>query len=124
MIPPKYLEEGGAVLEHFKTSIQQGYSQYREAIDLEIELFKRTHDGLAPKGMAFKRILEAASSLLHHTVETSWIWTTNPGAIAKLMLERDSDLADREFQRFASVWKKLVVSDAPNLFPQPWMQPG
>lgn len=128
IIPPKYLEEvgdpvgQGTLLEDFKRSCHENYANYRSMIDLEINRHMNAHGGERPKGLAYKRILEAASAILSHTVETSFIWTTNPIAIAKLMQERHHELADKEFYRFAGVWKRLALSLDPNLYPQLWMQ--
>ncbi len=69
-------------------------------------------------------MLEAASGELIHSVETSFVWTTNPGALAKLFLERDNEAADLEFQRLARKWKRLCMQHWSNAFPQSWMREG
>lgn len=74
--------------------------------------------GEPPKGLARKRILEAASQRLMHAVETSFVWTTNPMALTKLLVERDNPAADLEFQRFARLLKYVSVRRWPNLFPR------
>lgn len=129
VIPPKYLaaerEEGdGSPLaaDRFMTECRSNYVAYLAAVMSDIEFFKHSHGGEKPKGIDYKRILEAASSLLMHSVETSFFWTTNPMALAKLFRERDHDAADAEFRRFAKVWKALCVATWPNLFPQSWMR--
>lgn len=74
------------------------------------------------KTMARKRVLESASAILKHSVETSFVWTTNPIALAKMFRERDNAAADLEYLRFARVWKRACIAMWPNLFPQPWMK--
>jgi thymidylate synthase ThyX len=67
VIPPKYLAEVSGSEEHldaFKASCQESYQSYREMIEDEIACYTKDHGGAPPKGMDFKRILEAASSLL------------------------------------------------------------
>lgn len=119
--PPRYL--GNPVKEaFFKTSMQVAYDAYLEAVDSDVRQHERDN-GSPPTGMDRKRIYEAASSFLPHQAETSFIWTTNPAAIAKLVRERDNPAADLEIQRFARKLKRVVVDHAPNLFPQPWMRP-
>ena len=63
-------------------------------------------NGAVAGGMDRKRIFEAASSYLSHSAETSFIWTTNPIALAKLFKERDHEAAALEFRRLAVVWKR------------------
>jgi len=122
--PPRYLQEG---LEpdrlRFQDECAANFRQYRKQIQLDIERHTERH-GAAPKGMDYKRILEAASGLLIHSVETSFIWTTNPGALTKLFKERDNEAADLEFQRFARKWKRRCMQHWPNAFPQPHMREG
>jgi len=120
IIPPKYLD-ASADREQFQNNCHYNYACYRAMVDRQIADYTALY-GARPKGMDYKRILEAASALLMHTVETSWIWTTNPMAIAKMARERDHDGADAEFRRFMRVWKAVAVGHARNLFPQPWMQ--
>lgn len=120
IVPPRYLEDAGA-RQQFERACHENYSAYRRMVAEEIRLHGARH-GAPPKGMDYKRILEAASALLMHSVETSFVWTTNPMALAKLFRERDHDAADLEFRRFAKAWKALCLSRWPNLFPQPWMK--
>jgi len=122
--PPRYLQEGLEPARlRFQDECAANFRQYRKQIQLDIERHtERT--GAAPKGMDYKRILEAASGLLIHSVETSFIWTTNPGALVKLFKERDNEAADLEFQRLARKWKRLCMQHWPNAFPQPWMREG
>lgn len=120
--PPRYLKpENAGALEHFERSAHDNYANYLVAV--RSALFDHEVRAGAPaKGMDYKRILEAASGSLMHSVETSFIWTTNPMALAKMFRERDHDAADLEYRRFARVWKKLCIEQWPNLFPQPWMR--
>jgi thymidylate synthase ThyX len=107
--------------DRFAASMQRAYDDYLLAVATEVQLFERDR-GEPPKAMDRKRIYEAASSFLPHQAETSFIWTTNPAAIAKLCRERDNEAADLEIQRFARKLKRVSVERWPNLFPQPWMK--
>jgi thymidylate synthase ThyX len=98
--------------------MQSAYDAYLAVVEEEC---KMRINGEPPKGIDKKRIYEAASSFLPHQAETSFIWTTNPAAIAKFCRERDNEAADLEIQRFAKKWKRVCVERWPNLFPQPWM---
>jgi thymidylate synthase (FAD) len=120
IVHPRHLASS-ALREQFEREAHSNYTAYRELIAFELESYQAAH-GEKPKGIEYKRILEAASSVLLHSVETSFIWTTNAGALAKLFRERDHDGADLEFRRFAKVWKALCLERWPNLFPQPWMR--
>lgn len=106
---------------HFEHSMQTSYNNYLSAVWQECEEWEKVHKK-PPTSIDKKRIYEAASSFLPHQAETSFIWTTNPMAIAKFIHERDDDAADLEIRRFARRWKRICVSRWPNLFPQPWMQ--
>jgi thymidylate synthase (FAD) len=105
----------------FRYAMKQAYEHYLSMVEYEIELFEEKH-GESPKAMDRKRIYEAASSLLPHQSETSFIWTTNPAAIAKLVKERAGEAADLEMQRFAKKLRRICVERWPNLFPQPCMR--
>lgn len=120
--PPRYLDSPVARAV-FESACDKNFLEYRSTIRTEIEDYAAKH-GERPKGIEYKRILEAASGMLIHSVETSFIWTTNPGALAKLFLERDNEAADLEFQRFARKWKRLCMQHWPNVFPQVWMKEG
>jgi thymidylate synthase (FAD) len=123
--PPRYLSElpTDAEMElHFTKSMQQAYDNYLIAVEKDCAEFAREHGGEQPKGIDKKRIYEAASSFLPHQAETSFVWTTNPAAIAKLCRERDNEAADLEIQRFARKLKRVSVERWPNLFPQSWMK--
>jgi thymidylate synthase (FAD) len=121
--PPKYLGEDPSMKEHFEHSMQKAYSNYLIAVDKECKVWEEKH-GKPPTSLDKKRIYEAASSFLPHQAETSFIWTTNPSAIAKLCRERDNIHADLEIQRFARKLKQVSVARYPNLFTQPWMKEG
>lgn len=125
IMPPRYLALEGQVAVHmqdrFKHAMQTAYDLYSGAVEEEVKQFEN-NNGKPPTSIDKKRIYEAASSFLPHQAETSFIWTTNPMAIAKLCRERDHEAADLEIQRFARKLKTVAVRHAPNLFPQPWMQ--
>ncbi len=123
VVHPRYLGDPEQ-RETFEQDCHLNYTRYRGAILREILKYQATHGGVSPKGIDYKRILEAASSRLVHSVETSFVWTTNPAALAKLLKERDNEAADLEFQRLARKWKRVVMAHAQNLFPQPWMREG
>lgn len=131
IVHPRLLIKGGDEAEenhrqdmrsHFRNAMLDNRREYLTYIENEFEYFKQNHDGSEPKGMDRKRIYECASSFLSHSAETSFIWTTNPIALAKLIRERQHEASDLEFQRLALVWKKVALERWPNLFPQPWMQ--
>lgn len=107
--------------ERFLSMALKNRAAYCAYIEEEYAQYAQEHHSM-PRGMDKKRILESASAFLSHSVETSFIWTTNPIALAKLFKERDNDAADMEFQRFAVKWKAIAKQRWPNLFPQPWMQ--
>ncbi len=106
-------------LQLFHERCQRNYDDYLAFI--ERQMARGAPEGTS-RTMARKRVLEAASNDLKHSIETSFVWTTNPIALAKMFRERHNDAADLEYFRFARVWKKLCVSMWPNLFPQPWMK--
>ena len=122
--PPRYLQPGqDAARQLFESQCRQNFLHYRTIIAGQISEYERVH-GARPKGIDYKRMLEAGSGSLIHSVETSFIWTTNPAALAKLLRERDNEAADLEFQRAARKWKRVVMAHCPNAFPQPWMREG
>jgi thymidylate synthase (FAD) len=106
---------------HFERSMQAAYDSYLEAVEAECNAYAKLH-GKPPSSIDKKRIYEAASSFLPHQAETSFIWTTNPAAIAKLVRERDNPAADLEIQRFAAKLKTISVEAYSSIFPQPWMR--
>lgn len=123
--PPRYLKPGEETERAaFERTCQKNFDDYRSIIEMDKNVHRHANGGADPKGMDYKRILEAASGLLIHSVETSFIWTTNPGALAKLFKERDNEAADLEFQRLARKWKRLCMQHWPNAFPQPHMREG
>lgn len=108
-------------LSRWGVDIQQAHDNYTAYIDRRFAFFEAAH-GKSPTGMDRKRVYESAIGRLPWEFETSWIWTTNPVAIAKFVQERQDISADREMQRFAKKWKRVCVERWPNLFPQPWMK--
>lgn len=122
--PPKYLQSGNeAARELFERQCHQNFQDYRSIINDQIQRYTEAH-GKRPTGIDYKRILESGSGTLIHSVETSFVWTTNPAAGAKLFRERDNEAADLEFQRLARAWKRVCMNLWPNAFPQPWMRVG
>lgn len=101
--------------EQFLVNMNEAYAKYVGYIDREVDEFKRS-TGLEPKGMDRKRIYEAAAQLLPGAACTSFTWTTNPMALAKLFTERCDYAADLEIQRFACKLRNLSYGRWPNLF--------
>jgi thymidylate synthase (FAD) len=129
----RYVEHAGCYIAHpgilndrddelgfFASEMGRNYNAYRGYIDRRVEAFTRAN-GEPPKGMDRKRIFESASPYLSHACETSFVWTTNPIALAKMFRERDHEAADLEYLRLARKWKKVALAQWPNLFPQSWM---
>ncbi len=110
------------LVELFRYDMQQGYDAYVNYVDAQMIDYEDIHKK-KPTGLDRKRIFEDAAGLLPAQAETSWIWTTNPMALAKLVRERSDEAADLEFQRLARTLKKVAVEQAPGAYPQPWMAP-
>lgn len=108
-------------VDDFTKKMQRAYDGYCEYVEEQVRQFEHEH-GKPPTSLDRKRIYEDASSELPHQAETSFIWTTNPMAIAKFVRERADNSADLEIQRFARKYASVVVNKFPNLFPQPWMK--
>ena len=129
----RYVEHSGCYIAHpaildndeemalFAGAMGRNYTEYRDYIERCTWAHERK-TGEHPKGMDRKRIFESASPYLSHACETSFVWTSNPIALAKMFKERDNEAADLEYLRFARKWKRLCVARWPGLFPQPWMQ--
>lgn len=128
----RYVEHAGRYIAHplilgnenevklFHEACKTNYERYLDYISRQSsEHYAST--GEPPRGMVRKRIYESASPLLMHSCETSFIWTSNPIALAKMIQERDHDAADLEIRRFAKKLKKICRKHWPNLFCQPWM---
>lgn len=109
------------LVDQFRAQVQDAYDGYCDYIDQESERYFDTY-GEMPKQLERKRIFEDAAGQLPGQAETSLIWTTNPGAISKLVRERAHESADLEFMRFARDLRTLCQRRWPNLFPQPWMR--
>lgn len=129
----RYVEHSGYYIAHpaildnadeldcFKSAMGRNYTEYSDYIQRRVTVFNLRHNEL-PKGMDRKRIFESASPYLSHACETSFIWTTNPIALAKMFKERDNEAADLEYLRLARKWKRVALERWPNLFPQTWMR--
>ena len=102
--------------ETVRLESQDNYNRYCGYIDSEIASFKLSH-GHEPKGMDRKRIYESAAGRLSMSCGTSFLWTTNPMAMAKFFAERCDEAADLEMSRFATAWKKFSLARWPGLFP-------
>jgi thymidylate synthase ThyX len=113
--------ESARELDEFEIAMKDNYEAYRDYIIRRSSEFELVN-GAPPKGMDRKHIFESASPYLSHACETSFIWTTNPIALAKMFKERDNEAADLEYLRLARKWKKVCLEHWPNLFPQPWMK--
>lgn len=116
-IAPPLIVKNESKVSKFGDAVQRSYDEYQEFIATECSDYEKEH-GSQPKGIDRKRIYEAASHFLHHSCETSFIWTTNPVALAKIFRERGAPEADAEFKRLVNnVWKPLCLERWPNLFP-------
>lgn len=104
-------------IEAFQRTCQHNYDEYLGYIARQTDVLAIA-SRCPPTTMDRKRIREAASQRLMHAVETSFVWTTNPMALTKLLVERDNPAADLEFQRFARLLKYVSVRRWPNLFPR------
>jgi thymidylate synthase (FAD) len=100
----------------FLMNMNNSYAVYRAYLGDSVEQYKKAHDGKEPKGMDRKRIYEAAAQLLPGAACTSFTWTTNPMALAKLFTERCDYAADLEIQRFANKLRAICYERWPNLF--------
>jgi thymidylate synthase (FAD) len=109
-------------LDTFRIEMENNYVAYSEYIERQMGRVQANSVGPKMTTLARKRIFESASAYLSHSCETSWIWTTNPMALAKLFRERGSEGADLEFRRLAKTWARVCVARWPNLFPQPWVR--
>lgn len=118
--PPRRIAE--CTVPGFRTAMQAAYDSYCRYINTEVVVWMKDHDGQAPKGMDRKRIYEDAASELPGAAETSFVWTSNPMALAKMIRERSHATADLEFQRLAREIRAVCMHLWPNCFPQPWMQ--
>jgi len=131
----RYVEHSGCYIAHpailddpeelalFASAMGRNYTEYRDYIERRTTAYQRDHIGAKPIGMEKKRIFESASPYLSHACETSFVWTSNPIALAKMFRERDHEAADLEYLRLARKWKRLCAQRWPGLFPQPWMRP-
>lgn len=130
----RYVEHAGNYIAHpgildnpeelgfFRSAMARNYSEYRDYIMRRLDAHRRDNAGESASGISRKRIFESASSYLSHSCETSFIWTSNPVALAKMFQERDHEAADLEYLRLARKWKRVSLALSPNLFPQPWMK--
>lgn len=123
-IAPPYILDKPEELQRFTDTMQRAYDGYISYIEREfsrIEL-EGGHKPDWSKTEMRKRVYESASAQLPHTAETSWLWTSNPIAMAKLDQERDHPAADLEYRRLARALKQVNLQMWRNCFPQPWMK--
>lgn len=99
----------------YEIEMQSAYAAYRAYLDRAEAAYLVQH-GHEPKGMARKRIYEAAAMRLPASACTSFFWTTNPEALEKLFRERCDFAADLEIQRFATMLRETCHAAWPNLF--------
>jgi len=99
----------------FADGMQISYDHYLQYIEQEFAAHLEEY-GKEAKGMARKRIYEAAAQFLPNAAETSLVWTSNPVALAKMFKERTNEASDLEFQRLARKWEKVAHAKAPALF--------
>jgi thymidylate synthase (FAD) len=100
----------------FELDMQQAYDSYLDYLNRQIEVYQETNNGKSPTGMDRKRIYESAAQRLPGAACTSFYWTSNPMAIAKLLFERCDYAADLEIQRFAMQLRDVCYANWPNLF--------
>lgn len=112
---PYYLNDV-AELAYFRSRCNENYQEYIETIERKCRMYEHLH-GKPPKGLDRKRIYESSAGDLLMSCGTSWIWTTNPMALAKFFKERCDDASDMEMSRFAKTVRKIAVNRWPNLFP-------
>lgn len=117
IVHPRHASASAQSLEHFRDSMQLSYDNYLYYINTERDDWCQRHSD-EPKGMDYKRILEAGAMYLPGAAATSMIWGTNPMALAKLFRERLDYAADMEIQRFAALLKERALAVCPNLFQQ------
>lgn len=117
IVPPRVIAKGPEAIEKFRAQMQASYDTYLEYIYTEVGDWAKSNDGAPPKGLERKRIYEAAAGLLPMQAATSFVWTSNPAALAKLFRERTDSAASLEFARLANKWKAICLSRWPNVFP-------
>lgn len=122
-IEPPYIEgikdigERYREREAFEATCQQSYNNYKGFIKRQVQSYKDRNKGKEPRSLKRKRIFEAASGYLHHSCETSMVWTTNPMALTKQFFERTTKYTDLEYVRFAARLMDVAYNAGPNLFP-------
>jgi thymidylate synthase (FAD) len=111
VVPPKYLNfvagdlPVGATEEDFARDVatQQEYTQFKKYCKRSYHAYlKACEPGLVLKGLAKKRVNEAAASYLPMATETTLLMTFNPISARKMILERLGETSDLEIQRLAT----------------------
>lgn len=117
VVPPKYLNfvagdlPVGATEEHFANDVktQTEYVQFKKYCKRSYFSYLRACESSHTlKGLAKKRVLEAAASYLPSSVETTMVFSMNPIAARKMILERTGETADYEFQRLARKFQSIL----------------
>lgn len=124
VVPPAYLNGlmgSKEDLAGFRDLCQQNYWDYIDEYTRACARHVQANQSM-PRGMEKKRILEACAGTLSSHAETAYVWTTNPAAIRKFLLERAHEAADAEMRRFCWYFGKEALRH-PNLFLGPDMEP-
>ena len=115
VIPPRIAGNPTAIRE-FRGNVTEAYREYRRYLDAETRRY-REENGSDPKGLERKRIYEDAAMRLPASASTSFVWTTNPIAIRKLLSERADESANLEIARLARKWAATCELRWPGFFP-------
>lgn len=119
VVPPKYLEflpEGsiypvGASTEAIQADIDtyNEYQLFKKSCKSAYRYYAKMVASVeGKKGIAKKRVLEAAARMLPQATETSLVLTLNPISARKMIVERTSNTADFEFARLAFCMQKIL----------------
>jgi len=118
---PGDINPDGSVDTDFAIACEENAQRYRETCASDLARYHAQH-GTVPAGLARKRIYERAAGRLNLQAACSFVWTSNPVAMAKFFRERSSGLevdpahaADLEIQRFAALWRKMCLDAWPGL---------
>lgn len=103
-------------VQMFREACVNNYREYCTFIERQKQTYERQHPGEKMSTERKKDIHEAAAGWLSMSAETSFVWTTNPMAIRKFLLERCHAAADAEIFRFARVLGRHCFTRWPNLF--------
>jgi len=93
---------------HWKHAVQYAYDRYQN--------FLTNCNVDNKKGLARKRVYESARDLLPTCAATQIIWTSNPEAMSKMIIERSAEGAHAEYRRLAVQLAQLVTAEFNNVF--------